>query len=291
MSEELKVNKPSKVATVFFCLWVTIAVFLILNGVSVIGMIPSIANAFMESNGDMALYQQKILEVSTNPELLTKLQFVGEIVCLVCVGFWYYFGYVKKDKKAGTYKPFYKKFNSVKDVLFVLTGSIAIWGLAGIVSELAALAFPGQAEFLQNLLNGALGGNAVIGMITGAVLAPIMEEVAMRGIILQRSKRAFGVIGCMIICAVMFGIFHMNLIQGLYVLPMGLFWGFVGYKYNSVVPCIICHVVNNTLALIISDKVSPIIVFIVFAAIATFIGVKFNMFSVKEAGEENDQES
>ena len=291
MNEEIKTNKPGKVGTVLFCVWVTIAVILILNGVSTIGMIPSIANAFVESNGDMALYMQKITVISSNAELLTKLQFIGEIVSIAAVSCWYFFGYVKKDKAAGTYKPFYKKFNSVKDVCFILCGTIAIWALAGLISELAVTLFPGQAELLQNMMNNALGGNEVIGMITGVLLAPVMEELAMRGIIVQRSKRAFGVIGCMIITALMFGLFHMNLIQGLYVLPMGLFWGFVGYKYNSVIPCMICHIVNNFIALTVPSSVSPIIVFIVFAAVTAFIGVKFNMFSVEKAGEENDQES
>ena len=78
----------------------------------------------------------------------------------------------------------------------------------------------------------------------------------MRGIIVQRSKRAFGVIGCMVITALMFGLFHMNIIQGLYVLPMGLFWGFVGYKYNSVIPCLICLLVDQLIKIVVTANLN-----------------------------------
>ncbi|MBR6004414.1 MAG: CPBP family intramembrane metalloprotease [Lachnospiraceae bacterium] len=286
-----EVKKPGKVSTVLFCLWVAIAVFLILNAVSVIGMIPAMVSAFTAANGDMALYQQNILEISTDGEFLTRLQFAGEIVGIIVLSFWYYNGYVKKDKAAGNYEPFTKRFNKVTDILFVVFGVVSVWGLANLISQGAVLLFPGQAEFLSQTLRKIIGSNEILGFITVAILAPVCEELAMRGIILQRSKRVFMVVGCMVISAVCFGLFHMNLIQGLYVLPMGLFWGFVGYKYNSVVPCMVCHIINNTLAFVMPESVHPAILFGVCGAVAAFIGVKFGIFSVKKEGEGNVEES
>ncbi|MBP5599178.1 MAG: CPBP family intramembrane metalloprotease [Lachnospiraceae bacterium] len=289
VNEEIK--KPGKVSTVLFCIWVAIAVFLILNGVSVIGMIPVAMKAVMSAGGDPIAAQSAIAELATDGALLTYLQLAGEIVGIIVVSIWYYNGYVKKDKNAGKYEPFTKRFNKAYDALFVVFGVVAIWGLANLISQLATILFPGQAELLSQALGQIVGGNEFIGAITVVILAPVCEELAMRGIILQRSNKVFAVVGCMIISAVCFGLFHMNMIQGLYVLPMGLFWGFVGYKYNSVVPCIICHIINNALGLFMPAAVHPAILFGVCGAIAVFIGIKFKLFSVDKKEEAYVEES
>ena len=125
----------------------------------------------------------------------------------------------------------------------------------------------------------------VLGLIAAVILAPIFEEITKRGIILQRSKRAFGVVGCMVISAVLFGVFHMNIIQGLYVLPLGLFWGFVGYRFNSVIPCVVCHMLNNFLGVLIPSSVNPVILFAVTGAITAFMGVRFGFFNFDKEAE------
>jgi membrane protease YdiL (CAAX protease family) len=272
-------KKPGKVGTFFFCLWVVVAVLLIQAGVSVVGIIPKAVSFLLESGGDTNVYAAKYTEYIQSSSILTILQFVAEIVCIVALSIWYYNGYVKKDKKNGVYKPFIQKFDGFKGVLFILCGCIATWGLAAILSQLVSMLLPSTESQLNEMLNLALGGNAVIGFITGALLAPICEELAMRGIILQRSKRAFGIIGCLVISAVLFGVLHANILQAIYVLPMGFFWGFVGYRYNSVIPCIFCHIINNFIGLVIPVAISPIIIFVVFGAVTAFIGAKAGYFN------------
>ena len=95
----------------------------------------------------------------------------------------------------------------------------------------------------------------------------------MRGIILQHSKRVHGIVGCMILSALFFGLYHLNIIQGIYVIPMGLFWAFVGYKYNSVVPCMICHMLNNLLGMTIGNLLDLVANIPVYAGMALVCGV------------------
>ena len=80
----------------------------------------------------------------------------------------------------------------------------------------------------------------------------------------------------------------MNPIQGIYVLPMGLFWGFVAYRFNSVIPCILCHMLNNLTTGVIYTLSGghPEIVFIVFGVLAAFIGVNSGVFNLKEESTE-----
>ena len=69
----------------------------------------------------------------------------------------------------------------------------------------------------------------------------------------------------------------MNLIQGIYVLPLGLLYGYIAYKFNSVIPTMICHFINNLFALTLGQVINPdanvlisTAMFVVCGAIAVF---------------------
>jgi membrane protease YdiL (CAAX protease family) len=117
-----------------------------------------------------------------------------------------------------------------------------------------------------------------------------MEEILFRGSILNRSKRAFGAIGCIVLSTLMFSFMHMNIVQGLYVIPMGLFWGYIAYRYKSVIPCVICHFINNFTGMLVPINFPPIILFIVFGCIAAFIGVRYGIVDNKEEIENVSEE-
>ena len=65
---------------------------------------------------------------------------------------------------------------------------------------------------------------------------------------------------------------------------MGLLWGYVAYKYNSVIPTIICHLVNNLIGMTIASYINPdesvviyVVMFVVLAAIAAFFWTRSNL--------------
>ena len=279
------IMKNSKTRTVLFCLWVIIAMLAVQSAVTMIGLLPKSYQLLSEADGVSSVYREKYNDYIQNTPILTILQFVSEIVSIVAAAVWYYLGYVKKDKENGTYRPFGMKFKGYKSICFILCGTLACWGFASVLQQIVSMLMPATASAVNDLLNATLGGYEVLGIITLVLLAPIFEELAVRGIILQRSKRAFGVAGCMIISAVMFGIFHMNPIQAIYVLPLGLFWGYVGYRFNTVIPCIFCHILNNLLGIIMPSYINPVIIFIVFGAAAALIGVRLDAGSDTAKGE------
>jgi len=107
-----------------------------------------------------------------------------------------------------------------------------------------------------NMLEQAGYGVEWIPTIICLFLAPIAEEFLFRGVIfyylikiceIKLSKRkAFWIAN--IIQAMLFGWFHMNLIQGVYAFIIGLVLGFLAYQYKSVTSSIIAHVINNFLS-------------------------------------------
>lgn len=265
-------RKPGKVGNFFFCLGVVVAMVLLQFVVVVAGMIPVAVKIYLENKDSMTVYMEKYTEYISTSSLMTYLELIYVIVGITVAGIWYYFGYVRKAKKAGCYRSVWPALKRGKSVLFLLMGSLACFSVAALLQVGISLLFPGTAQALEENMDLMLGGDAFIGMMAVVLLAPIHEELVMRGIILQHSKRVHGIVGCMILSALLFGLFHMNIIQGVYVLPMGLFWAYVGYRYNSVVPCMICHMLNNLLGTVIGSLLDPFEYVIVYALMAVVFG-------------------
>ena len=89
------------------------------------------------------------------------------------------------------------------------------------------------------------------GYIVIGILAPIAEEMVFRGAILRSLLKAFSKQMhwlAIIISALLFGATHGNLPQGCHAFAIGLLLGWLYYRTNSIVPGIVFHWVNNSVA-------------------------------------------
>ena len=94
------------------------------------------------------------------------------------------------------------------------------------------------------------------GYVAVGILAPLAEEVVFRGAILRTllgimSKKNHWV--AIIISAAIFGVVHANLAQFINALLMGLLLGWMYYRTKSLVPGILLHWVNNTMAYVLTN--------------------------------------
>ncbi len=85
----------------------------------------------------------------------------------------------------------------------------------------------------------------VIFWIYACILGPISEEIFMRGFLLS-SLRKYGDMFAAVFSGIIFGLFHVNLYQASYAIPMGIFLAAVALKTGSIVPTIMMHIVCNT---------------------------------------------
>ena len=111
-----------------------------------------------------------------------------------------------------------------------------------------------QAEF-SVLLKSPMG-YLVIGLI-----APIVEEVVFRGAILRAllewgkenmSEGIKGVWTCIIISALLFSIAHFNPAQMPHAFVIGCILGWMYWRTGSIIPGIMFHLTNNTVAFVIA---------------------------------------
>ena len=94
------------------------------------------------------------------------------------------------------------------------------------------------------------------GYVAVGILAPLAEEVVFRGAILRTllgimSKKNHWV--AIMISAAIFGVVHANLAQFINALLMGLLLGWMYYRTGSLVPGILLHWINNTMAYVLTN--------------------------------------
>lgn len=89
-------------------------------------------------------------------------------------------------------------------------------------------------------------GYAAVGL-----LVPVAEEVVFRGGVLGKLLDIFGHQRhwiAIVISALVFGVAHFNLAQGVHAFVIGLLLGWMYYRTGSILPGIVFHWVNNSVA-------------------------------------------
>lgn len=96
----------------------------------------------------------------------------------------------------------------------------------------------------QNQEENATGANETLSMfIYGSFLAPFGEEILFRGFLLQNFKR-YSVRFAIIFSAILFGIYHGNIVQTPFAFILGLLLGYITVSYGLKY-AIAVHIFNN----------------------------------------------
>ena len=278
-------KKPSKIGAIFKGLLLMFIYIVVVSIPQLFVLIPMLARVAMNADS-IDTYQQSLMnEMTRNSTLLTLSTFIGTLIAVAIVVIWYYFGVYKRDVKSGTYVSVLQKLKSVKTFIFLIAGTIAAYSLAVIILDTLYIIMPTMGTAFNTSMGAVVGGIPVVGLLLTLVLAPIGEEICIRGIFLNRAEKSFGMIGCIILSGLFFGMYHMNPVQGLYAIPIGMFLGYVAYKFKSVIPCIFCHFVNNLMASLGSLHhfgeyiILPIICFIVLGIVVVYLAKKEYTFT------------
>ncbi|MDD6402095.1 type II CAAX endopeptidase family protein [Clostridium sp. SM-530-WT-3G] len=91
----------------------------------------------------------------------------------------------------------------------------------------------------------------VLFILYTCIIAPIFEEVIFRGFILK-SMMKYGNLTAAIVSSIMFSMFHLNLVQFINPILMGIIFCFITIKSNSIKSSIIAHMFNNSLIMFTS---------------------------------------
>jgi membrane protease YdiL (CAAX protease family) len=126
--------------------------------------------------------------------------------------------------------------------------------IAGFVGNLTFVIFPEAGQkFIEMTEAAGLGKSVSIGMLFyAAILGPIVEELCFRGLSFRYAREKMSFLLANILQAVLFGAFHMNLIQGIYTFLLGLVLGYVMEKSGNLTLTIAFHILFNALSFVYS---------------------------------------
>lgn len=110
-------------------------------------------------------------------------------------------------------------------------------------------------------------------ILTVVIVAPIVEEIIFRGLVLNRLCRVMPKWPAIIISALAFGAVHGELFAFVYASAIGILMGFIFTKFDSVLPTILFHMGYNGFSLILTLFVDlpVLLLLVVFGSFALFV--------------------
>ncbi len=93
--------------------------------------------------------------------------------------------------------------------------------------------------------------NPVWFFLTGAVIAPFVEEIFFRGFLFQGFRAKYGWISGMLLSAGIFAIAHLDLVALIPTFILGILLAYLYHRTNSIWPGMIVHMLVNSSSLIV----------------------------------------
>lgn len=107
--------------------------------------------------------------------------------------------------------------------------------------------FPASEQSYQKTITG-LSKAPVISLLQICILAPIIEEILMRGFILNGLSLSYGKVIGLLVSALLFALLHFNMVQTLSAFICGIVLGLLYMNTNSILCCILAHCGYNLIS-------------------------------------------
>lgn len=177
-------------------------------------------------------------QINADAILITGL---AALVNVVVFGLWYYLNTRKYPRIV------YREAITISNVGSLIVLGIGLQfitsGALNIVLNLPALEEISY-EYME-LIGSLTEGNVVLSVLLTVLIAPVSEEFVFRGIILRFGRRCMPFFAANILQALFFGIYHMNIVQGVYAFMIGLVLGYMMKKFNTIIMPILLHAAIN----------------------------------------------
>ena len=176
------------------------------------------------------------------------------LLFLIVFGFWYIMVFVREEK-TDIFDSLIHRIRSLKKPLLLLTLIPAGYLLQFLITHLMrylTTAFPDLMKNYNSTVGSLIEGNVpLLVIITVTLISPVAEEIMFRGLTQKYAEKAIGALPAIIFQAALFGVYHMNIVQGIAALIFGILFGFMARKSGSLIPSILLHAVFNLSAYLI----------------------------------------
>ena len=168
---------------------------------------------------------------------------LSHLLAAIVFAFWYRFSF-RKPRPA--MRETTQKLKP-EPILMALGLGILMSVFSSGTSGIESLLFPQMVEDTYEMMErSGIGTNGLVIFAT-VCLAPIGEELVFRGLTMKYAEKAFGRFwAANLLQAFLFGVIHMNWVQGVYAFFGGLVLGWVAHRYRSVVFSMLMHFAVNS---------------------------------------------
>ena len=170
-----------------------------------------------------------------------------------------------------------------KMLLWSLIGGMAILPISTLMISGMALIIPDVVARYIDLMETSLGdANLVIVLISVAILAPVVEEVMLRGVLFRQLETATKNRAVIVVLSgVIFGIFHLNIVQGVFTTFAGILFALAFLWTKNLWVPIMLHLGNNVFAVLIGELPETLLESTwfntLFVALIVFVPISFYM--------------
>ena len=169
-----------------------------------------------------------------------------QVISVAISGLFFYFWY----QKISIFQPKVSlaKVLTTKNIfLLMLMGIGCQFFASGLMSILQPLFEKIFADY-DKAVGSLFSGSIFMTVIYIVLVAPVVEELIFRGVTMIKLSRSLPFAAANIIQAALFGIFHMQLLQGIYGFAIGLLFGFVCHRFKTLTASILLHIFINASA-------------------------------------------
>ena len=233
--------------------WMAVLVFvitmaLLYGGAIIISLGAAVGGAVIGGSRAIEMIERFMIE-NMNP-LSCLIYIVPGAVFLT----WYYFSFVEKR---GIGQTLYSHTRRLTPACF---GWVVLLGFAvqHVISLLMAAIYivmpSAMDQYTEMIDSSGVTEYSILWAVATVILPPVVEETIFRGLILQYLGRAGArFVVANLIQAVLFGMFHMNFVQGIYTALLGFLLGWLAYRYDSILVPMLLHAIFNLFGTVLVD--------------------------------------
>lgn len=144
---------------------------------------------------------------------------------------------------------------SFKDIIvtfFISMGATYIFNIVGNIINILISRIKGSDVINPlEMIDGV--SNVIPVIIIAVILSPIIEEIVFRGVLLDK-LRGYGDGTAICFSALTFALFHGNLSQFFYAFALGLIFGYIAIKTNTIRYTVILHILVNMFGIVIMPR-------------------------------------
>ena len=148
---------------------------------------------------------------------------------------------------------------TLRVIALLVAGGIAfqlfVDSIIALIKRIAPKLFTSYDEMIGNMTE-----RTFLLMLTVILLGPIAEEIIFRGLTLHFARKVLSIKPAVLFTALLFGLYHGSIIQGIYAFVAGIIFCQITIKYKSILPAVFLHImVNASVYLIPQDLYSAVI--------------------------------